>query len=99
MVKNPAIVLGARAVVVGSDRQCDVVLPYPGVASHHACLWAIGSTVYVAELGSEAPTLLSGTEVEGRTEAPSGSILELGEAPPMRLVAAASALPGTCQHE
>lgn len=93
MVKNPAIVLGARAVVVGTDRQCDVVLPFSGVAGHHVCLWAIGSTVHVADLGSGATTVLQGVHVDGRLEAPSGALLEVGAAPPVRLVAASSSLP------
>lgn len=93
MVKNPAIVLGARAVVVGSDRQCDVVLPYEGVASHHVCLWAIGSVVHVADLASGVPTRLGGSPVVGRHQAATGAMLELGEAPALRLIAASSSLP------
>jgi len=86
MVHRSSVLLSARALVVGTAADCDVVVEHRDVAPHHACVWARGRRVYVASLGGK-DTRLDGCRVHSSQQASSGAVLELGDAPALRLVA------------
>src|SRR6187549_1119542 len=50
-------------LVIGSRPECDIYLPYTGVAQKHAVLRYNGSELRIEDLGSRKGTLVSGRKV------------------------------------
>ena len=52
-----------RRLVIGSEPDCDVYLPYTGVAHRHACVHVDGDGLRIEDLGSRKGVLVSGRRV------------------------------------
>ena len=80
------VALGARPVVLGADRSCDLVVDEPKVSRRHVELVAVEGGVRVKDLGSTNGTWWQGSRVT-EVVVPGGTILELGGAQ-LRIVSA-----------
>jgi two-component system, NtrC family, response regulator HydG len=73
-----AVALGARALVVGTDARCDVVVSDPKVSRRHLELSARPDGIHVKDLGSKNGTYIDLVNV---TEArvPAGTVIRAGD--------------------
>ncbi|HWU90118.1 MAG TPA: sigma 54-interacting transcriptional regulator [Kofleriaceae bacterium] len=80
------VALGARPVVVGAHRSCDLVLADPQVSRKHAEIAIAPEGIRVKDLGSTNGTWWQGTKV-GEAVVPAGATVQFG-ATPVRIAAA-----------
>jgi DNA-binding NtrC family response regulator len=80
------VALGARPVVVGAHRSCDLVLEDPQVSRKHAEIAAVPEGIRIRDLGSTNGTWWQGTKV-GEVVVPAGATVQFG-ATPVRISAA-----------
>ena len=80
------VALGARPVVLGADRACDLIVEDAKVSRRHTELCAVEGGVRVKDLGSTNGTWWQGSRVT-EVVVPGGAIIELGGAQ-IRIVSA-----------
>lgn len=51
-------------MVVGSDEDCDITLPFAGVGHHHARVRTVGDQILIEDLGSRRGILVNGERVK-----------------------------------
>jgi len=74
------VALGARPVVVGAHRSCDLVLTDPQVSRKHAEIAVVPEGIRIRDLGSTNGTWWQGTKV-GEAVVPVGATVKFGETP------------------
>jgi DNA-binding NtrC family response regulator len=74
------VALGARALVVGAGRDCDLVLSDPKVSRRHAELTVTPDGIRIKDLGSTNGTWWQGTRVVD-VVVPGGATVKFGETP------------------
>lgn len=55
--------LAGNELLIGSQPECDICLPYTGVAQRHARIWRDGDGVRIEDLGSRRGVLVNGQRV------------------------------------
>jgi len=80
------VALGARPVIVGAHRSCDLVLEDPQVSRKHAEIAVVPEGIRIRDLGSTNGTWWQGTRV-GEVVVPAGASVQFG-ATPVRISAA-----------
>src|SRR6185436_8804483 len=80
------VALGARPVIVGAHRSCDLVLEDPQVSRKHAEIAVVPEGIRIRDLGSTNGTWWQGTRV-GEVVVPAGATVQFG-ATPVRISAA-----------
>jgi len=91
------VAIGARPVVVGAHRDCDLVLADPQVSRHHAELSATANGVRVRDLGSTNGTFWQGARVTEAVVA-SGAQLRFGNTSATVAAAEAPTVPPSRRH-
>jgi hypothetical protein len=71
--------IGAAAVTIGRDAQCDVLVEGTWVSRQHARIAWTGTDYIVEDLGSTNGTFVNGERVGGPRALKSGDFLQLGE--------------------
>jgi serine phosphatase RsbU (regulator of sigma subunit) len=69
--------LRGKALVIGRDQACDIVVNTPQTSGRHTLLVEAGGTWYVEDLGSVNGTFVNGARIEGRTPLRPGDRLAL----------------------
>lgn len=77
--------IGAAAVTIGRDAQCDVPVDCTWVSRQHARITWSGREYIVEDLGSTNGTFINGKRVVGPGVLKSGDLLQLGERPQLVL--------------
>ncbi len=77
---KPARIQFDRAIVVGRDRTCDVVLQHQSVSRRHARLVPWRDRVIVQDLGSSNGVRYRGAAISGQIELKEGDAIALGQA-------------------
>jgi pSer/pThr/pTyr-binding forkhead associated (FHA) protein len=77
--------IGAAAVTIGRDAQCDVPVDCTWVSRRHARITCSGTEYTVEDLGSTNGTFVNGERVVGPGLLKSGDLLQLGEQPQLVL--------------
>jgi DNA-binding NtrC family response regulator len=86
------VALGARPIVVGAHRTCDLVLEDPQVSRKHAEIAVVPEGIRIRDLGSTNGTWWQGTRV-GEAVVPVGATVKFGETPVRISAADAPSLP------
>ncbi|MEF3273653.1 MAG: FHA domain-containing protein [Chloroflexus sp.] len=74
------IVVNRRSAVIGSARQCDIVLYDRQVLERHAEIAQVLERWFVAPLDAEALVALNGQRISGRQRLQRGDLLSIGSA-------------------
>ena len=86
------VALGARPVIVGAHRSCDLVLSDPQVSRKHAEIAVVPEGIRIRDLGSTNGTWWQGSKV-GEAVVPGGATVQFGETPVRISAAGVPSLP------
>jgi pSer/pThr/pTyr-binding forkhead associated (FHA) protein len=67
-----------RSIVLGRDRDCDLVLPSRFVSRRHACFFRRAEQIFVEDLGSTNGVFVSGELIAQPTEVALGDAIQIG---------------------
>jgi CheY-like chemotaxis protein len=76
--QGPGVELRRTRIIVGRDRSCDVVLPFPDVSAHHCQLFLLGGWWYVKDLHTKNGIRVNGAVVTRRRLNP-GDVLSIAK--------------------
>ncbi|HEY2517718.1 MAG TPA: FHA domain-containing protein [Polyangiaceae bacterium] len=68
--ESMALAQEGRAYTIGTDADCDLRLPDPGISPRHAQVVRRGGTILVRDLGSQGGTSLGGTRLSSERDVP-----------------------------
>jgi|GEM_PF-176961 len=75
---GPSIEIQKTRIVIGRDRTCDIVIPWPDVSAHHCQMFVIGGWWYVKDLQTKNGVKLNGVPVTRRRVSP-GDVLHVAK--------------------
>lgn len=83
---GPALILGARPILVGRAPECDVVFADISISRRHANIWIHDTEPRIQDLSSSNGTFVDGERVVGAMAVQPGQIITLGKRDALKII-------------